>query len=92
VRAADLTVVNDEGTFAPGGPSKCGGGRPQCFAFQARARNARTLRRAGIDAVNLANNHAHDFGARGYASTRRALRRAGVEPDRRAGRDPADAP
>jgi hypothetical protein len=78
LRAADLTVVNYEGTFAPGGPSKCGGGRPRCFAFQAPARNARSLRRAGVDAVNLANNHAHDFGARGYASTRRALRRAGV--------------
>jgi hypothetical protein len=80
LRAADLTVVNYEGTFAPGGPSKCGGGRPQCFAFQAPAGNARTLRRAGVDAVNLANNHAHDFGDRGYASTRRALRRAGVNP------------
>jgi CheY-like chemotaxis protein len=30
------------------------------------------------DAVNLANNHAHDYGDRGYASTRRTLRRAGV--------------
>src|SRR3954470_6215493 len=79
LRAADLTLINYEGTFAPGGPSKCGGGRPSCFAFQAPARNARTLRRAGIDAVNLANNHAHDFGDRGYASTRRALGRAGVE-------------
>jgi hypothetical protein len=77
LRASDLTVVNYEGTFAPGGPSKCGGGRPQCFAFQAPARNARTLRRAGVDAVNLANSHAHDLGDRGYASTRRALRRAG---------------
>jgi hypothetical protein len=78
LRAADLTVVNYEGTFAPGGPSKCGGGGPNCFAFQAPARNARSLRRAGVDAVNLANNHTHDFGDRGYASTRRALRRAGV--------------
>jgi Bacterial capsule synthesis protein PGA_cap len=80
LRAADLAVVNYEGTFAPGGPSKCGSGRPRCFAFQAPARNARSLRRAGVDAVNLANNHAHDFGERGYASTRRTLRRAGVNP------------
>ena len=78
LRRSDLAVVNYEGTFAPGGPSKCGSGRPNCFAFQAPARNARTLRRAGVDAVNLANNHAHDYGDRGYASTRRALRRAGV--------------
>jgi poly-gamma-glutamate capsule biosynthesis protein CapA/YwtB (metallophosphatase superfamily) len=78
LRRSDLAVVNYEGTFAPGGPSKCGGGRSNCFAFQAPARNARTLRRAGVDAVNLANNHAHDYGALGYASTRRALRQAGV--------------
>jgi hypothetical protein len=79
LRRSDLAIVNYEGTFAPGGPSKCGGGGANCFAFQAPARNARTLRRAGVDAVNLANNHAHDYGDRGYASTRRALRRAGVD-------------
>jgi poly-gamma-glutamate capsule biosynthesis protein CapA/YwtB (metallophosphatase superfamily) len=78
LRRSDLAVVNYEGTFAPGGPSKCGSGSPNCFAFQAPARNARTLRQAGVDAVNLANNHAYDYGALGYASTRRALRRAGV--------------
>jgi poly-gamma-glutamate capsule biosynthesis protein CapA/YwtB (metallophosphatase superfamily) len=78
--ASDLTAVNYEGTFAPGGTSKCGGGRANCFAFQAPARNARSLRRAGVDVANLANNHAFDFGPRGYGSTRHALRRAGVEP------------
>ena len=45
--ASDITALNYEGTFAPGGPSKCGGGRLHCFAFQAPARNARSLRRAG---------------------------------------------
>ena len=77
---SDATAVNYEGTFGPGGASKCGGGRSNCFAFQAPARNARSLRRAGVDLANLANNHAFDFGPRGYGSTRRALRRAGVEP------------
>ncbi len=80
LRASDVTALNYEGTFAPGGASKCGGGRSNCFAFQAPARNARSLRRAGVDLANLANNHAFDFGPRGYGSTRRALRRAGVEP------------
>jgi hypothetical protein len=32
-----------------------------------------SLRRAGVDLVNLANNHAWDFGALGYGGTRRAL-------------------
>src|SRR3954453_2069928 len=80
LRASEVTALNYEGTFAPGGASKCGGGRSNCFAFQAPARNARSLRRAGVDGANLANNHAFDFGPRGYASTRRALPRSGVEP------------
>jgi poly-gamma-glutamate capsule biosynthesis protein CapA/YwtB (metallophosphatase superfamily) len=79
LRAADLAAVNYEGTFAPGGASKCGGrDGGNCYAFQAPAANARTLGRAGVDVVNLANNHAYDFGPTGYRSTRAALRRAGV--------------
>jgi Bacterial capsule synthesis protein PGA_cap len=79
LRPADLAAVNYEGTFAPGGPSKCAGiGGPNCFAFQAPRANARTLGRAGVDVVNLANNHAFDFGPAGYRGTRSALRRAGV--------------
>src|SRR5688572_22259093 len=55
-RSVDLAAVNYGGTFAPGGPSKCGGpDRDNCFAFQAPAPNAGTLARAGVDLVNLAN-------------------------------------
>jgi poly-gamma-glutamate capsule biosynthesis protein CapA/YwtB (metallophosphatase superfamily) len=76
---ADLAAVNYEGTFGSGGPSKCGGVRSAtCFAFQAPAANAPTLRRAGIDVVNQANNHAFDFGPPGWSATRDALARAGV--------------
>jgi hypothetical protein len=79
LRSADLAAVNYEGTFAPGGPSKCGGSdSDNCFAFQAPPANARTLARAGVEVVNLANNHAFDFGPAGYRGTRAALDRAGV--------------
>jgi poly-gamma-glutamate capsule biosynthesis protein CapA/YwtB (metallophosphatase superfamily) len=78
LRGVDLAAVNYEGTFGSGGTSKCGGGAPHCFAFQAPPANARTLRRAGIDIVNQANNHAHDFGGYGQAATHAALRAAGV--------------
>jgi hypothetical protein len=79
MRRADLATLNLEGTFGVGGRSKC----PvipsaTCFAFQAPPRNARALRNAGVDVVNLANNHAFDFGATGMGQTVRALRRAGV--------------
>jgi hypothetical protein len=76
--AADLATVNYEGTFGSGGSSKCTAHSSNCFAFQAPARNARTLARAGVDAVNHANNHAWDFGALGWHSTREALKAAKV--------------
>jgi hypothetical protein len=75
---AHIAAVNYEGTFGPGGASKCGGGRPNCFAFQAPPGNARTLRRAGVDIVNHANNHAFDYGALGWRATRDALAKAKV--------------
>lgn len=75
---AHIAAVNYEGTFGPGGASKCGGGRPDCYAFQAPPGNARTLRRASVDIVNHANNHAFDYGALGWRSTRDALAKAKV--------------
>ncbi|HEX4691761.1 MAG TPA: CapA family protein [Solirubrobacteraceae bacterium] len=78
LRRADVAAVNYEGTFGSGGRSKCAGGRSNCFAFQAPPANAATLRWAGIDVVNQANNHAHDFGGSGMAQTHAALRGAGV--------------
>ncbi|HEU4973660.1 MAG TPA: CapA family protein [Baekduia sp.] len=74
LRAADLTAVNSEGTFATGGTSKCGGpDTDTCFAFRAPPANAAALRRAGVDVANLANNHAFDFGPVGLAQTVGAL-------------------
>ncbi|HEY6888999.1 MAG TPA: CapA family protein [Solirubrobacter sp.] len=79
LKAANLAAVNYEGTFGPGGASKCAGGAKDCFAFQAPPANARTLRRAGVDIVNHANNHAFDYGALGWRSTRDALTKAKVD-------------
>ncbi|MCW3039517.1 MAG: CapA family protein [Solirubrobacterales bacterium] len=76
--AADLSAVNSEGTFATGGSSKCGSGSSNCFAFRAPPRNTTALKRAGVDIVNLANNHAFDFGATGLGQTITALRRHDV--------------
>jgi poly-gamma-glutamate capsule biosynthesis protein CapA/YwtB (metallophosphatase superfamily) len=78
LRSADVAAVNLEGTFGSSGASKCGAGRPNCFAFHAPPANARTLARAGVDVVNQANNHAYDFGPAGWRATRAALRTAGV--------------
>jgi poly-gamma-glutamate capsule biosynthesis protein CapA/YwtB (metallophosphatase superfamily) len=78
LRTAMIGAVNYEGTFGTGGTSKCAGGGENCFAFQAPPANASTLAGAGVDIVNTANNHAWDFGAAGWRSTRSALRSAGV--------------
>src|SRR3954471_13478394 len=79
LREPDVMAGNLEGTLSTGGASKCGvapaaGG----FAFQAPPANAAALRDAGLDLVNLANNHSFDFGADGRMQTLRALTGAGV--------------
>jgi len=78
MRKADLTAVNLEGTLGAGGASKCPRPTPTCFAFQAPAANVAGLKVGGVDTVNLANNHAFDFGAIGMGQTILALRSAGI--------------
>jgi hypothetical protein len=79
LRRGDLTAVNNEGTFARSGVSKCRrGSAAPCFAFSAPAAGARALARAGVDVANLANNHAWDFGAAGMGDTVRALTAQGI--------------
>jgi hypothetical protein len=79
LREPDLMAGNLEGTLSVGGASKCGvAPTAGCFAFQAPPGNAAALRDAGLDLVNLANNHSFDFGADGRMQTLRALTGAGV--------------
>src|SRR5712691_9206559 len=75
LRSTDLTFGNLEGTLGAGGSSKCGGGSTNCFAFQAPASYAGAYRRAGFDVMNVANNHALDFGPFGQRQTLAALHR-----------------
>src|SRR5919199_1802818 len=79
LREPDLMAGNLEGTLSVGGASKCGlVPAAGCFAFQAPPANAAALRDAGLDLVNLANNHSFDFGPDGRSQTLRALTAAGV--------------
>lgn len=78
LQAPDVMLGNLEGTLGTGGTPKCGEGVPNCFAFQGPPGAAGLLRRAGFDGVNLANNHANDYGAEGRYETAAALSRAGV--------------
>lgn len=75
---ADYVTGNLEGTLATGGSSKCGGGSSNCFSFRAPPHYARGLRRMGFDLLNVANNHANDYGTTGQSQTSAALRGAGL--------------
>src|SRR4051812_20200859 len=61
---------------SPGQPAK----KPiPCFAFRVPTRYGKYLKAAGFDVMNLANNHASDFGEMGRASTRRVLDNLGIK-------------
>ena len=74
----EVMVANLEGTLGTEGTGKCPPGAPACFAFQAPPATARGLRWAGIDVVNLANNHSFDYGPDGRRQTLAALKGAGL--------------
>ncbi|MDT5039686.1 MAG: hypothetical protein QOE51_671 [Actinoplanes sp.] len=62
------------------GASKCGSpAEANCFAFRSPPSYAAHLKDAGFELMNLANNHAQDFGSAGHANTLRALEGAGLK-------------
>lgn len=80
---ADIVVGNLEGPFLDGGtPSKCDPKRKNklCFEFRTPARYASHLASAGVNAMNLSNNHLLDFGSEGADSTVEILSDVGIQP------------
>ncbi len=73
----DLVVGNLEGTLATGGAPKCAG-EFGCFTFRGSPAWAATLRGAGFMVLNVANNHALDYGTEAQRETLTALRRARI--------------
>ncbi|MBA3659153.1 MAG: CapA family protein, partial [Gemmatimonadales bacterium] len=74
--AADLVVGNFEGVLADAGESeKCVRARRpgRCFAFRTPVSLALRLAEAGFTHLNLANNHANDYGSFGRWSSQSAL-------------------
>ena len=71
--SADVAIGNLEGTLSVGGTSKCGPNSTNCFAFQAPPASAALFKAAGFDDLNVANNHAFDYGADGQSQTLHAL-------------------
>ena len=65
LRGADLTIANLEAPLTRGGTEYIG----KKFRFRSDPAVAAALKRAGISAVTLANNHMLDFGAAGLEDT-----------------------
>ncbi len=75
LRRGDLTVGNLESTLSTNGEPTQGSD-----SFGATRELIRPLRRAGFDALSLANNHAGDFGDTALRETVAALRDSPVVP------------
>jgi len=77
---ADLQMANLEQPLTDDtGVGKCAAGSSTCFQFRSPPSYAGVLKEAGFALVNLANNHAYDFGPAGHQNTRKALDAAGVK-------------
>ncbi len=78
---SDLQMANlEEPLTNVAASTKCGTALgTTCFAFRAPTSYAGVLKDSGFDLVNIANNHAIDFGQNGHAETERALTDAGVK-------------
>lgn len=74
----DVVLGNLEQALTDVGTSKCEEGSTDCFAFRTPPSYADALAEAGFTVLNLANNHAYDYGAAGQADTVAALERAGL--------------
>ena len=75
LRNDDLTVGNLEGVL---NDKKLSVAKEKQFIFKGRESYAKILRFAGIDMVNLSNNHTNDYGAQGLKDTMKALQKARV--------------
>jgi len=73
LRGADIAIGNLESPLSVRGEPL-----QKRFLFRAHPRLAEALAWAGIDVVNLANNHQLDYGEEGFVQTLEALREAGV--------------
>jgi len=82
LRERDIVFGNLEGPMVDEGPCyKCPDDRlnGSCFAFRMPTRYVKYLTENGFNALNIANNHALDFGTKGLTSTLRTLGTAGIK-------------
>ena len=79
LRAADLTFGNFESVLTSANTPTKDISQPGTFAFRAPPFFAKTFQIVGFDVLNVANNHAYDFGDRGLEDTYRAFNDVSVD-------------
>jgi poly-gamma-glutamate capsule biosynthesis protein CapA/YwtB (metallophosphatase superfamily) len=75
---ADLTFANLEGPLCDSGTTEKCLPSESCYAFRTPTRYGQYLKKAGIDLVSTANNHAVDFGEACRTETERTLAGLGI--------------
>ena len=77
--ADDFTVVNLENVLTDRNLTPREKDTDPAFWFRGGTGSTAILTAAGVEAVSLANNHTHDYGAAGYADTVRAVTDVGLQ-------------
>lgn len=80
LRGSDLALANLAGVLAVGGVERRRADNATEFSFRMPPRLGRALVEAGLDAVQVANNHALDFGPEAFAESLEHLAALGVAP------------
>jgi poly-gamma-glutamate capsule biosynthesis protein CapA/YwtB (metallophosphatase superfamily) len=79
LKDGDIVFGNLEGPLIDGGEAaKCKVESDTCYEFRTPVRYVSHLKKAGFTVMNIANNHASDFGPEGIGSTVAALESAGI--------------
>lgn len=74
MRQQDFMVLNNEFAFSDRGAPMAG----KAYTFCADTKNISLLKKMGVDAVSLANNHVFDYGETAFFDTLHCLKQAGI--------------
>ena len=74
----EIVMGNFEGTLTNHPKTSKNPGSGRQFAFRSPPHYAELLQREGFTVLNVANNHANDFGETGYMDTQKNLKQAGI--------------
>jgi len=75
---SDVAIGNFEGTLTEHESTSKKPGSGRQYAFRSPPHYAELMYREGFKVLNIANNHANDFGETGFKDTARNLKRAGI--------------